>query len=162
MSNFKDTLLTALLVVAAAALFVGGYMLGKRFARPLPPPQPQVDTIIVRDTITAYKPKEITKMKIDTQWLAVTDTIRLRDTLYVVLDREQIEWTDSLCTIWASGILPAVDSVRHYTSTQIVTKTIKVPTKPRWAVGITAGYGASKDGLSPYFGVGATYIIKSW
>ena len=79
--NFKDTILTALLVVASAALFIGGYMLGKRFARPLPPPQPQIDTIIVRDTITAYKPKEITKTKIDTQWLAVTDTIRLRDTL---------------------------------------------------------------------------------
>lgn len=155
-------LLVTLFMAAAVTFFV----LGRRSAGngPVLPVKSKVDTLYIRDTITAYKPIYIAKRVTDTLRIPVRDTIRERDTVFVLLQREQLEWRDSLCTVWASGIRPAIDSVRHYTTTAIITKEVPVPYKvlPRWAVGITGGYGASKDGLSPFLGVGVTFVLAAW
>ena len=46
----------------------------------------------------------------------------------------------------------------------VITKEIPViqVKKTRWGLGIQAGYGASKDGLTPYIGVGVSYNVLSW
>lgn len=152
----------AAVVIATAAVLVFGVWLGRLTNRPVTPPQPQIDTLYLYDTIKVTKPVYLSRTVIDTVWVALTDTVRVHDTLFVLLEREQLRWQDSLCTVWASGIRPQIDSVEHYSTTMVVTKTVKVPTNPRWALGITAGYGAGKDGLTPYFGAGITYVIKSW
>lgn len=128
------------------------------------PPAIRVDTLIVRDTIVVADPVFVTRRVVDSVPYPVTDTIRTRDTLFVLLERSQIRWEDSLAVIYASGIDPEVDSVIHYTRETIVTREIPVilGKKTRWGIGVQAGFGAAKDGLTPYVGVGVSYNILSW
>lgn len=135
-----------------------GFMVGRGCVKtpPCGPPEVRVDTLTVRDTIVAYKPVLEVRRVVDTMKVPVP--VRDTDTVFVQLPREQLEWTDSLATIWVSGYRPAVDSVRHYTATQIITVTERTPA-PRWALGIQAGVGAGRAGLTPYVGVGVTYNL---
>lgn len=82
------------------------------------------------------------------------------DTAYIVLDRVQREYEDTLFHAWVSGYEPELDSIHVYRQTQYITNTItiKEPAK-RWHVGLNASYGAGKDGFSPYIGIGVTYSL---
>ena len=124
----------------------------------------RVDTLFIRDTIKVTEPKYITRRVVDSIPYPVTDTIRLRDTLFMIMAREQVRWADSLAMVYASGIDPHVDSVIHFTQEQVIIKEIPVikVKKTRWGVGVQAGYGADRNGLTPYVGVGVTYNILSW
>lgn len=131
------------------------------------PKEPQsirVDTLFIRDTIKVTEPVYVTRRMVDSVLVPVTDTIRLRDTLYVFLEREQIRWEDSLSVVYASGVRPEIDSVIHYAERMVIVKEIPVVRvkKIRWGVGIQAGAGATKDGLTPYVGVGVSYNLLSW
>lgn len=131
------------------------------------PQEPQsirVDTLFIRDTIKVTEPVYVTRRMVDSVLVPVTDTIRLRDTLYVFLEREQIRWEDSLSVVYASGVRPEIDSVIHYAERMVIVKEIPVVRvkKTRWGVGIQAGAGATRDGLTPYVGVGVSYNLLSW
>lgn len=140
------------------------------FDRKIPrnsPQEPQsvrADTLFIRDTIKVTEPVYVTRRMVDSVLVPVTDTIRLRDTLYVFLEREQIRWEDSLSVVYASGVRPEIDSVIHYAERMVIVKEIPVVRvkKTRWGVGIQAGAGATKDGLTPYIGVGVSYNLFSW
>lgn len=157
-----------LLLLLVAVLSLIGFWLGGLHQchrmRPNEAINAKLDTLIVRDTITLLKPISVTKRVVERELVRVTDTIDVHDTLYVYLDREQIQWRDSLCEVYASGINPRVDSVRHYRGSKIITIETQTPVKVKenWGIGLQVGYGASKDGLSPYIGVGLTYNILSW
>ena len=131
-------------------------------------PNVKVDTLFIHDTLTCYEPIFKEKRVIDKQLVQVTDTLIVHDTLYVYLAREQVVWQDSLSVVYASGILPQVDSVQHFISNQIITieKTIPVTKKTHWGLGVQAGYGlghADKRVYGvPYIGVGISYNILSW
>ena len=127
-------------------------------------PNVKVDTLFIYDTLTCYEPIFKEKRVIEKQLVKVTDTLSVHDTLYVYLDREQVVWQDSLSVVYASGILPQVDSVRHFTSHQIITIETQVPVKVKshWGLGVNAGYGVGKGGFTPYIGVGISYNILSW
>ena len=118
--------------------------------------------MFIRDTIRVTEPIYVTKRIVDSIPFPVTDTLRLRDTLFVYLTREQIRWEDSLSVVYASGVFPQVDSVIHHTQSMVITKEIPVVRKTRWGLGINAGFGAGKDGLTPYVGVGVSYNLLSW
>ena len=92
----------------------------------------------------------------------VTDTIRMKDTLFLVLPREQVVWEDSLARIYASGINPQVDSVMHYRTEKVINHLIPVKVNPKWGIGIQGGVGVGKGGLTPYVGVGVQYNILTW
>ena len=143
------------IIVLSLAL---GFIAGRGCVKtpPCGPPEVRVDTLTVRDTIVAYKPILTFRRVVDTMTVPVP--VHDTDTVFVSLPREQLEWTDSLATVWVSGYRPAVDSVRHYMQTQIVTVTERTPA-PRWALGIQAGVGAGLAGLTPYVGVGVTYNL---
>ena len=64
--------------------------------------------------------------------------------------------------VYASGVMPQVDSVIHQTQSLIITKEIPVIKKTRWRLGVQAGVGAGKGGLTPYVGIGVSYNILSW
>ncbi len=150
--------------IAVAILIL--FLFDRRIPRNAPqePQSVKVDTLFVRDTIKVTEPKFITRRVVDSVLVPVTDTIRLRDTLYVFLEREQIRWEDSLSVVYASGVRPEIDSVIHYAERMVIVKEIPVVRvkKTRWGVGIQAGAGATKDGLTPYVGVGVSYNILSW
>lgn len=128
------------------------------------PPAIKVDTLFIRDTIKVTEPRFVTRRVVDSVPYPVTDTIRLRDTLYVLLERQQVTWEDSLAMVYASGIYPHVDSVIHFTQDLIITKEIPViqVKKTRWGLGFQAGVTADKDGVLPYVGVGVSWNILSW
>ena len=123
------------------------------------------DTLTVHDTVRIEKPKYITQKVVDSIYVPVRDTIHLHDTTFVVLQRTQSEYADSLYHAWVSGYDPALDSIHVFTKTQYITTTIQKPPK-HWHVGISAGYGATiRDKqvfLSPYLGVGLTYSLFSF
>lgn len=150
--------------IAVAILIL--FLFDRRIPRNTPqePQSVKVDTLFVRDTIKVTQPKFITRRVVDSVLVPVTDTIRLRDTLYVFLEREQIRWEDSLSVVYASGVRPEIDSVIHYAERMVIVKEIPVVRvkKTRWGIGIQAGAGATRDGLTPYVGVGVSYNILSW
>lgn len=163
----RDRIQLAVLALALAAALAVGFALGRRTRTSTPQTVTKIvrDTLTVRDTITVSTPVYLTRREVRRDTVAVTDTLRVRDTLVVVLPREQVEWRDSLVAVWASGIRPAVDSVRHYTRTEIVTQTVTGPGPrkvSRWGLGVQAGYGVSDKGLTPYVGVGLSYNILAW
>lgn len=154
--------------IAVAVLI--GFLIGQKHPQksPVEPIKEKVDTLLIFDTITLTKPVFVEKIQLDSVYMPVTDTLWKHDTLYVYLEREQIQWQDSLCRVYASGINPQVDSVTHFVQETIINREISVPVKvkSRWGLGIQVGYGAGVNGkqvyLTPYVGVGISYNILSW
>ena len=154
--------------IAVAVLI--GFLIGQKHPQksPVEPIKEKVDTLLIFDTLTLTKPDFVEKIELDSVYMPVTDTLWKHDTLYVYLEREQIQWQDSLCRVYASGINPQVDSVTHFVQETIVNREISVPVKvkSRWGLGIQVGYGAGVNGkqvyLTPYVGVGISYNILSW
>lgn len=154
------------LVVAVVLSFVAG----QRYAlnRLVLSQDPKVDTLFIRDTIMSNDPVYITKTKID----SIPYPVPVRDTLWktdtVWLQKEQVMWQDSLSRVYANGVCVEIDSVLHFVSTKIITKErdVIVKVKPKWSIGVHAGYGAyAKNGqisAAPYVGVGVSYNILSW
>ena len=131
---------------------------------PVEPTEIKVDTLVVRDTIMQYKPIFVDKIKVDSVLIPIKDTIVIRDSVYIYMDREKITWRDSLCQVYASGIMASVDSVRHFQEYKYITIETQVPVKVKshWGLGVNAGYGVGKGGLTPYVGVGISYNLLSW
>ena len=154
--------------IAVAVLI--GFLIGQQHPQksPVEPIKEKVDTLLIFDTITLTKPIFVEKIQLDSVYMPVTDTLWKHDTLFVYLEREQIQWQDSLCRVYASGINPQVDSVTHFVQETIINREISVPVKvkSRWGLGIQVGYGAGINGkqvyLTPYVGVGISYNILSW
>lgn len=165
--NFKKILIASVVIVAALAL---SFAAGSRHAqkRLILPQKERVDTLFIRDTIMSNDPVFITKTKIDSipYPVPVRDTLWKTDTIW--LQREQVMWQDSFSRVYASGVSVEIDSVLHFISTQVITKErdVIVKVKPKWSVGVQAGYGAFANNgqiaASPYIGVGVTYNLFSW
>ena len=147
-------------------LILIGILIGQKYRQktPLEPTETKVDTLVVRDTIMQYKPIFVDKIKVDSVLIPIKDTIVIRDSVYIYMDREKITWRDSLCEVYASGIMTSVDSVRHFQEYKYITIETQVPVKVKnhWGLGVNAGYGVGKGGLTPYVGVGISYNILSW
>ena len=150
-----------LAVLATAAICL---LVARRCDGTKEPPQERtvsrVDTLYVRDTLTVYKPSKVTRTVKDTVRVIVRETQidTMHDTVFVYLPQESIVWQDDRCIVYAHGINPQVDSVTHFNSGAVVTRTVTGRPK-RWGIGVSAGYGMSKDGLSPYIGLGISYNI---
>ena len=167
LDNFKKIMIASVVMVAALAL---SFAAGQRHAqkRLILPQKERVDTLFIRDTISSNNPDLMTKTKIDSipYPVPVRDTLWKTDTIW--LQREQVMWQDSFLKIYASGVSVEIDSVLHFVPTRVITKErdVIVKVKPKWSVGVQAGYGAfAKNGqitASPYIGVGVTYNLFSW
>ena len=149
-----------LVLVVGAVCFVAGRETAKKGGES--PIVERVDTLVIRDTIVSYKPEYITRRVVDTTFVPVTEYIERNDTIYAVLEREQVVWEDSLARVYASGINPEVDSVMHYRTERVINHFIPVKVQSRWGLGVQGGVGFGKDGLTPYVGVGVSYNILSW
>ena len=161
--NRYEKVMTILCVIL---LILIGILIGQKHRQkmPLEPTEIKVDTLVIRDTIMQYKPIFVDKIKVDSVLIPVKDTIVIRDSVYIYMDREKITWRDSLCEVYASGIMPQVDSVRHFQEYKYITIEAQVPIKVKshWGLGVNAGYGVGKGGLTPYIGVGISYNLLSW
>ena len=158
------------LLFAAILLAIGGFtLIGYKygFNSAVRGETESVDTTYVHDTIIQYEPILEERVVLKEVLVPVTDTLRIHDTLYVYQEREQVVWQDSLSRVYASGILPQIDSVHHYISERIVTKEVTIHVKKpcKWGIGVHAGYGVQLGDqvrTAPYIGVGVSYNILSW
>lgn len=167
--NFKKILIAGAVIVAALAL---SFMAGQRYAQKwlILPQKERVDTLVIYETKLVEKPVFVEKKVVEKVPVPVpvSDTMMVHDTIYVYMDREQVHWQDSLSDVYASGYDVQVDSVRHNIQTQVITKErdVIVKVKPKWSVGVHAGYGAFANNgqiaTSPYIGVGVSYNLFSW
>ena len=107
----------------------------------------RTDTLTLRDTIRETYPVYVTNTETDTMLVAVTDTVTVSDTVYLVLDREQRHYRGDGYDAWVSGYRPQLDSMWVYPETRYITKEVTVSEKrKRWGIGVQAGYGMSVPG----------------
>lgn len=154
----------------AVVLLILAFWAGRKVGQADPQTVIERDTVVVVrvDTVTRDRPVYVESRVVDTMLVAVSDTVVLRDSVYVEVAREQVEYRDSLYRAWVSGYKPALDSIAIYQRTQVVEvqTVVERPVVRRWGVGITAGYGATLVGGKvqgvPYVGVGVSYNLFSW
>ena len=160
-----------------------GFLVGRRCPRNAQgeTPTPKVDTLFIRDTNTFTEPKKepspdvlikeipfpvyvADSSAIDSLLNECARLERVGDSLKLVLLRVQRHYSDSTFDAWVSGVDPRLDSIKTYQTNMIITKEIPViqVKKTRWGLGVQAGVGAGKDGLTPYLGVGVSYNLLSW
>ena len=120
------------------------------------------------DTVTSVH--VVTKVDVDTQyilfpvpylaWIDNSDTIHVSDTCWHL--REYKEYQDSNYYAKISGVAPRLDEIRVYPKTIYETKYVyrDVVSKPkRWGIGLSAGYGIGRNGLSPVLAVTVNYNL---
>ena len=145
-------------VLMAVALAVSAFICG-RISGDLSHDEPQVDTLIIRDTIRVQGARDTLWLRsIDTLLVEVPVCIRDTDTVTVpvTLPRDQVTVRDTSFTAWVSGYRPALDSIEIYTTTTTITKRLPAP---RWSLGVQAGVGLTPKGVQPYLGVGVSYRL---
>lgn len=121
-------------------------------------------TIVKTDTLRIAEPVPVYK------YIKYNDTVtichELRDTVkeLVFLPREYMVYKDSTYRAVVSGVQPRLDSIEVYrpTITNTITKTVPIPDRKRWGLGINAGAGWNGREISPYIGVGVQYNIIRW
>ena len=151
------------LQVVAVLMFVSGLMLWHDLHKRDTGPQVVVktvrDTIVIRDTITAYKPVPFNVYVVDTMWVPVT--VHDRDTIWAQLPRTAKVYQDSTYRAVVSGFRPSLDTISIYQRTKVitVTNTVRTPA-PRWSWGVQTGVGLNAGGgVTPYVGVGIQYRL---
>nr|DAK99756.1 MAG TPA: hypothetical protein [Caudoviricetes sp.] len=123
------------------------------------------------DTVTSVH--VVTKVDVDTQyilspqpyvaWIDNSDTIHASDTCSHL--REYKEYQDSNYYAKVSGVAPRLDEIRVYPKTVYETQYIyrDIVGKPkRWGIGLSAGYGVGRNGLSPVLAVTVNYNLWNW
>ena len=151
------------LQVLAVLMVVSGVLLWsdlhRRDTRPTTVVKTVRDTIIIRDTITAYKPVPFNVYVVDTLWVPVT--VSKTDTVWAQLPRTAKVYQDSTYRAVVSGFRPSLDTISVYQRTKVITVTnnVRIP-PPRWSWGVQAGLGVNAGGsLTPYIGVGIQYRL---
>lgn len=153
----KDVIIGA----AGTLLILTAFVIGRHlpYKTPETPLKPKVDTLYLHDTIRIATP-----VPTHTEPDVRTDTLWLHDTVAVPVSIERKTYEDSSYRAVVSGWHPSLDTLDIFQKTTIIEKEVRVPVKtsPRWSFGVTAGYGAGKDGLTPFVGVGVTYNLLSF
>lgn len=140
-----------LLLVGLVVSFFAGYRLCQ-----LEPCSAERDTVIVIDTVRDTIP--VPTKETVTKYVQVPgDTIvkyLKGDTVFLPIIQKEYATPDYHA--WVSGYNAALDSIDIFPKTVYITKT--VPGR-RWGLGVMAGYGVGRSGLSPYIGLGVYYRL---
>lgn len=117
---------------------------------------PATDTVIIVDTLRDTVPvpvKETVTKFIQVPGDTIVKYIK-GDTVFLPVVQKEYSTPDYRA--WVSGYNAALDSIDVFPKTVYVTR--KMPAR-RWGLGVSAGYGAGRSGLSPYVGIGVYYRI---
>lgn len=143
-----------------------GALLTMTIMRSCQQPEQIIKEIVKTDTLTITRVDTITIEKPQPYKVVVRDTVVVNsfqnDTDWKVLAQEVKEYQDSTYYARVSGINAFLEEIRVYPRTEYkyITTTEKVYEKPRkWGIGIQVGYGAGKNGIQPYVGVGIQYDL---
>lgn len=111
----------------------------------------------------------------------VLDTVSKETAYYSKFDLEGFVWGEIIAKKDSTDLILNIRNdfniVSHYDNGKLVldvsdknpysiTKSqrsyINLPKQKKWGLGISAGYGANKNGLSPYIGLGVNYNLLSF
>ena len=156
--------LLGILLIAGVAFGIGfGY--SRRTAR-MPVRLSVVnDTVQVTKTDTIWREKPVSVASSVIRHDTVRFTTLERDTVFVDVPIERrVYEEDSLYRAVVSGWHPSLDTLMVYPKTTTITirEKVPIPDRRRWGIGIQAGAGATRNGLTPYVGVGVSYNLLTW
>lgn len=144
------------ILLTAAICSVVGYGYGRRGAWVS---TPVADTIRIRDTVRDSIPYPVIETVVQEipELFPVYITLggdTIHEPVYIPVLITQKEYQTENYHAWVSGYKPSLDSVWVYPEKIIIRE------KPRrWGIGVIAGYGIGRDGLSPYVGVGGYWRV---
>lgn len=154
----------AILALSLAFLVLLCYSIHQRQDRRVETKYDTIRTTLV-DTIKFYQPipKDSIVTRYVTERLQVVDTTRIvvKDSVEVIIPITQKIYQDSSYTAYVSGYKPSLDSIFINQPKEIIT--ITQYSKPKkFSLSVQVGCGATKEGLSPYVGVGVSYNLISF
>jgi len=128
----------------------------------------KVDSIVTLDTSSTAFPKEVLSrraVKDSVILVPVYDTIRVKDTIFTPVEREEKVYEDSTFRAVVSGYSPRLDSINVYNKTIVVTRTQQNRSLTRKAHRLGLSFGAQggvgyvrtfngQPGMGVYAGVG--------
>ncbi len=153
MKPWKIVLIILLTAVICSAI---GYGYGRRVTWVF---TPVADTIRIRDTVRDSIPYPVIETVVQEipELFPVYITLdgdTIQESVYIPVPITQKEYQTENYRAWVSGYKPSLDSVWVYPEKIIIRE------KPRrWGIGVIAGYGIGRNGLSPYVGVGGYWSL---
>lgn len=154
-------------VFFAVAAFLFGYRLSSR-EQPTELIRTDTVTVIIRDTMVVEKPTEIYRYIIRYDTIRTNDIVIITDTVtgeqQAVVPIEQSVYSDSTenaqYTAYISGFRATLDSINiNCKNTETIITRTEIEKARRIGFGIQVGVGATRQGLSPYVGVGVQYRL---
>lgn len=148
-----QVLLIVLLVAGLSS--VVGYSYGRRTYHS----HSIADTVRIHDTIRDSIPYPVIETVVQEvpELFPVYITLAgdtIQEPVYIPVPIMQKEYQAENYRAWVSGYKPSLDSVWVYPEKIIIRE------KPRkWGIGVIAGYGIGRNGLSPYVGVGEYWRV---
>lgn len=121
-------------------------------------PSAVAERVLERRTENAFfHTRNLEKNIPDTVLRIVHDTIKDEYAVDVPIT-QRVYRRDGSYTAWVSGYRPCLDSIAVYDRTVIKTSVLREK-YGRFGVGVHAGYGVGRGGLSPYVGIGVSYRL---
>lgn len=128
-----------------------------RFVRPVP----VHDTIVRYVRVTAPIAPQPTDNA--ARGVAATDTMRsitvIADTAAVIIPITSRTYSTHEFTATVSGYLPRLDSITIHAQRTIITQPAPAAKKKPWSIGIAAGIGAGRGGITPFIGITLQYSL---
>lgn len=144
-------------VLGVLLLCFTSFLFGKTFKKKEIIHDIEIDTVI--DTIIQPIPVpqyivDVGEVEIPFPMDAIVKKDTIKDTVYIniPIQRKTYQTDDYRAVI--SGYRPNLDTMTIYHKREIIYEKSR-----RWGLGITAGYGLSKDGFSPCLSMGVFYRI---
>lgn len=142
MTRYQSTAFAIIVAVGLLACCAVAYLLGRHDGRKAAnlPVNIRVDTLTIRDTIREKYPVEIVKYKDRVELVAVTDTVRRTDTLYMALEIERKTYQSDDYRAVVSGWHPVLEDIAVFPKTQIITiHEQAAPVRQHWGASVTGG-----------------------
>lgn len=145
-----------IILLTAAICSVIGYGYGRRGTWGS---TPVADTICFRDTVRDSIPMPVYEtLVIEIPELfpvyITLDGDTIHEPVYIPVPITQKEYQTENYRAWVSGYKPSLDSVWVYPEKVIIREEPR-----RWGIGVIAGYGIGRYGLSPYVGIGGYWRV---
>ena len=124
-------------------------------------PAPVIDTIVRYVRVTA----PIAPQPPDTaaRAVAATDSMRsingIADTAAVIIPITSRTYSTPEFTATVSGYQPSLDSITIHAPRTIITNNPPAAKSKPWGIGIAAGVGAGRGGLTPFIGITLQYSL---
>lgn len=161
-----------LLTIIVVLLMVGSFFFGRATIKDTTTASTKIerDTIVVRDTIREYFPREVSSKHIRTknaylrlalgmQLIMLRDTVIEVDSVFVEVPMEEREYKGDEYYVVIGGYNPYLKSIEVYPRTAYINATETIKKRKHWGVslGVQGGYGFTPKGWQPYTGVGVSF-----